>query len=287
VRTRIVGSFIFAAALLAGLSITPTPATAQGKGGGKGKVAPADPRQSQPVPKLPNGKPDFSGTWDHPRTGDLGKPAQGCVGGTAGCSWMPEETISGCIAKKESCVPFTEFGKAELKKEHFDYGVHCLPWGYVRSWGTPYPLQIVQNNDVFAILFEQNNMFHIVPTSANAKFRDDMESSWMGESISHWDGDTLVVETKGFNGQTWLDTAPETPALETTTVVERFTRPDFTHIVKEMTVTDPKMYTKPWKGTMTIALMAPGRDRILEYSCDENNKEVTEGHVTDIWTKKK
>jgi len=281
VKLRYWSSMIFAVACLVGLGMLATTSPAQeqakqGKGKGKRPPEPPDPRQSQAVPKLPNGHPDLGGVWDHPRTGDLGKQANGCVGQTAGCSWVPDGP-----------VPFTEFGKAEQTREHFDYGVHCLPWGYVRSWGTPYPLQIVQTNDVFAILFEQNNMFHIVPTTPGAAFPPDLEPNWMGTSIAHWEGDALVVETKGFNGVTWLDTAPETPAQETTSVVEKFTRPDFTHLIKDTTITDPKMYSKPWHGVMTNVLMKPGQDHILEYSCDENNKEVVEGHVTDIWTKKK
>jgi len=268
-------SFVLAAAVMAGLSLAPTPAGAQGEGKkGNGGPGPVDPRQSQPVPRLPNGKPDLSGIWDHPRTTDLGKAANGCVATTRGCSWKPDGPI-----------PFTEFGKAEQTKHHFDYGVHCLPWGYVRSWGTPYPLEIVQNNNRFAILFEQNNMFHIVPTDGTKLASPaDLTPTWMGSSVGYWDGDTLVVETRGFNGQTWLDTAPETPAEETTSVIERFTRPDFTHLVKDTTIIDEKMYTKPAHGVMVNVLMKPG-SQILEYSCDENNKEITEGHVTDEWTK--
>lgn len=269
---------VFGAAVAVGLSFAPTPAAGQGQGKGKGNggAAPVDPRQSQAVPRLPNGKPDLSGIWDHPRTFDLGKESAGCVGTTPGCTWKPDGP-----------VPFTEFGKAEQTKHHFDYGLHCLPWGYVRSWGTPYPVEIIQNNIRFDLLFEQNNMFHIVPTDGTALPGDgELQPTWMGQSVGHWDGDALVVETKGFNGQTWLDTAPETPAQETTSVVERFTRPDFTHLIKDTTISDPKMYSKAWHGVMTNVLMKPG-SQILEYSCDENNKELLEGHVTDEWTKKK
>src|SRR5580692_3650098 len=114
-------SIVFAAAAVAAF-IALVPGAAQGQGKGKGG-APADPRQSQAVQKLPNGKPDLSGIWDHPRTFDLGMASAGCVGETRGCSWKPD-----------GLVPFSEFGKAEQTRHHFDYGLHCLPWGYVRSW---------------------------------------------------------------------------------------------------------------------------------------------------------
>src|SRR4051794_13172031 len=81
----------------------------------------------QSVPRLPDGKPDLSGVWDHPRVTDIGTNAEGkCAGETPGC----KSTGFGEW-------PFTPYGAAEFKKEKFDYGVHCLPWGYVRSWATP------------------------------------------------------------------------------------------------------------------------------------------------------
>src|SRR5215470_96227 len=112
--------------------------------------------QAQPVPRLANGKPDLSGVWDHPRVGDMSKDMNGrCVGGTPGCSSIGAHDLDSLL---------TPFGSAENQKPKFDYGVHCLPWGYVRSWGTPYPQELIQNANRLAILFEQNNMFHVVPT---------------------------------------------------------------------------------------------------------------------------
>src|SRR6516162_4290267 len=110
--------------------------------------------------------------------------------------------------------------------------------------------------------------------------------TWLGDSVGHWEGDTLVVDTIGFNGQTWLDTEPERLTSDALHVVERFSRPDFEHINYEVTVSDPKMYTKPWTNTRVFVLMKPGQE-LLEYSCEENNKEITEGHVSDALTQKK
>jgi hypothetical protein len=284
-RTRIVSSILATAAALAMVSLMTVPSVAQegGKKEGKKKGArpapPPDPRTSQPVPRLPNGKPDLSGIWDHPRVGDVAAdvPMGFCVGGTYGC-----DSKSSADGK----LPFTPFGEAQEKRtDKFDYGVHCLPWGYTRAWGTPYPVEVVQNNNRFAILFEQNNMFHIVPTDGTPLPKDPDET-WMGTSVGHWDGDTLVVETIGFNGQTWLDTGKETPTTNQMRVTEKFTRPDFTHLTYVVTIEDPKMYTKPFTNTRTMVLMKPG-SQILEYSCDENNKETKEGHITDQWTQKK
>jgi hypothetical protein len=232
---------------------------------------------SKPVPRLANGKPDLSGVWDHPRVGDVSKDVNGrCAGGTGGCSSIGAHDLDSTL---------TPFGKAENAKPKFDYGVHCLPWGYVRSWGTPYPAELVQKPEKLAILFEQNNMFHVVPTDGRDHSKN-LYPTWLGDSVGHWEGDTLVVDTIGFNGETWLDTQPERLTSDALHVVERFSRPDYDHIQYEITASDPKMYTKPWKNTRVFVLMAPGQE-LLEYSCDENNKEITEGHITDSWTKKK
>ena len=233
--------------------------------------------QSKPVPRMANGKPDLSGVWDHPRVADVSKDYDGrCAGATPGCSSKGAKDIDSTL---------TAYGKTENAKPKFDYGVHCLPWGYVRSWGTPYPAEIFQRPEKMAILFEQNNMFHVVPTDGRDHPKQ-LYPSWLGDSVGHWEGDTLVVDTLGFNGQTWLDTEPERLTSDALHVVERFSRPDFDHIRYEVTVSDPKMYTKPWTNTRVFVLMKPGQE-LLEYSCEENNKEITEGHVSDALTQKK
>src|SRR5690348_10004200 len=166
-RMRLGSSLIAAAALLAGLCVVSLPAAAQSGAAG----------QNQEVPRLPNGKPDLSGVWDHPRVGDLSKDVNGrCVGNTPGCS---------SIGFKDLDSLLTPYGKAENAKAKFDYGVHCLPWGYVRSWGTPYPVELVQKNNKLAILFEQNNMFHVVPTDGRGHPKE-LEATWLGNSVGKW-----------------------------------------------------------------------------------------------------
>ncbi len=234
-------------------------------------------QSGKPVPKLANGKPDLSGVWDHPRVGDMSKDYSGrCAGGTPGCSSIGAHDLDALL---------TPFGKAENAKEKFDYGVHCLPWGYVRSWETPYPAEIVQKPEKFVVLFEQNNMFHVVPTDGRDHPKN-LYPTWLGDSVGHWEGDTLVVDTIGSNGQTWLDTERERLTSDKLHVIERFSRPDFEHLNYEVTIDDPVMYTRPFKNTRVMVLMKPGQE-LMEYSCDENNKEINEGHISDSWTKKK
>jgi len=236
------------AAVIASLTLIPIPTVAQSGA-------------AKPVPRLANGKPDFTGIWDHPRVGDVGKDANGrCAGETPGC----KSTGAG------DPLPFTPLGKAENeRKDKWDYGAHCMPWGYVRSYGTPYPHAYVHTPDRLAILWEQDNAYHMVPTDGR-QLPEDLEPSWRGTSVGHWDGDTLVIDTTGFNGRTWLDTAQH-PHSDQLRVTERMTRPDYDHINYEITMEDPKFYSKPLKNTRVFVLMKPGQE-LYEYSCSENNR---------------
>ena len=99
----------------------------------------------------------------------------------------------------------------------------------------------------------------------------DPNPSWMGYSIGKWDRDSLVVETSGFNGKTWLDQAGH-PATEALQVTERFRRPDFGHLTIEVTINDPKAYTKPWTVMEGMNLLAD--TDLLEFVCNENNRDI-------------
>jgi len=234
-------------AVAAGFALTSIPTAAQS---GSGK----------PAPRLSNGKPDFTGTWDHPRVGDVSKDVKGrCAGETAGCS----STSSGELS-------FTPLGKAENdKKDKWDYGAHCMPWGYVRSYQTPFPHAYVSHPDRLVVMWEQDNAFHVVPTDGR-RLPVDLEPSWRGTSAGHWEGDTLVIETAGFNGRTWIDTA-EHPHSDQLKVVERMSMSDYDHINYEVTMEDPKFYTKPIKNTRVFVRMKAGQE-LYEYSCAENNR---------------
>jgi hypothetical protein len=103
------------------------------------------------------------------------------------------------------------------------------------------------------------------------------DRTFMGESIGRWDGDALVIDTIGFNDRTWLDTAghPHSDALH---VTERYQLTDANHIAYDVTVDDAKMYTRPWSNHRVLDRLKPG-DRLMEYSCEENNKDRDEGHL--------
>jgi hypothetical protein len=261
-RNRFVAALCVVAATVAVLSVV-APLGAQGRGGAPAVVIPPEGPAKGPIPRLPNGKPDFSGTFDHPRVGDITKPANGCAGGTPGCASVSDTAE----------ISFTPAGAAEQKKEpKFDYGLFCLPWGYTRSTQTPYPHGYMQNNNQLVILWEQDNFFHVVPTDGKP-LPADLEPTWMGTSTGKWEGDALVIETAGFHPKTWVDTA-EHVFSDQLRVVERMAYIDKDHIRYEVMWTDPKFWTKPIKNTRIFSRMSTP---LLEYSCEENNKEIREG----------
>ena len=278
-------AMLVSASVIAALGLLPTPAAAQpGAGSATRKAAPIDPRQSQPVPRLANGKPDFSGVWDHPRVTDFAVNSNVCAAGSIGC-----ESIS------SGPLPYTAAGlAANNQKLKFDHTALCLPWGYLRSWNGLYPNQIIQSTEALGMFFEQNNNFKIIPTDGRPQPKD-VDPTWFGHSVGHWEGDVLVIDTIGFNGETWLDTGvdikddPRAAPHVTTTAMhmtERMSRPDFTHLRTEITIEDPNLYTAPIKNTRTYVLMKPGSE-VMEFSCEDNNKEVTEHHLVEFGTKPK
>jgi hypothetical protein len=258
------------------------------------------PRQQAPTPHAPDGwqrpvilpeKPnaapaprhDISGTWE-PANG----PGEGIQG--TGSKSMPAD------GKHEP--PYTPLGLELLSRSKPGNGnrevlpadiddpvFFCNPQGMPRE--DLYELretQILQTPSKLVILYEFDKIWRVVWLDGR-EFPKDPEPRWFGYSVGKWvDDTTLVVDTVGTDERTWVDKAGR-PHSGDLRIEERFHRVDHDHLELTVTIDDPKMYTKPWKNTRTFVLMKPGQE-ILEYSCDENNKEITEGHVKDEWTKK-
>lgn len=214
---------------------------------------------SADIPRLPDGKPNLNGIWDHP--------------------YVPDVSKDGNNQKGAGPLPFTPWGADNFKNydpAKFDYTGHCLPFGLMRSQNVGgYPIQIMQYGDYIAYLFEQSTWFHVI--AMNRDHPAHLEPTWFGDSVGKWDGDTLVVDTRGFNGKTRLDTIGH-PHSDQLHVVERISFIDRDHLNYEVTVEDPKTFTKSWKNTRTYWRMKPGQE-LIEYSCEENNRDLTEGHL--------
>jgi len=227
-----------------GASTSPAGAGGLTTGRGRGPAVPQG-----PAPKLPDGRPDFSGVWQG--GGPVGDLAQG----------MP----------KGEAVPLNEAGKALMasRQSGDDPEANCLPTGVPRT--APYPWRMLQTATHVFILFEGNIHSYRQIFVDGRKHPDDPDPTWYGHSIGHYEGQTLVVDTIGFNDRFWFDFRGH-PHSEKLHTVERYTRTNFGTVVVETTITDPTYYTKPFTISFT-ARLRPGEE-LMEYICQENEQDA-------------
>ena len=251
---------------------TPRPGAAGGVEGGRApngfRREPAGP-PAGPAPRLPDnpfygvnaGKPDFGGLakgmWQVPYIIDMQKQGRAPDGGPVVVPFTP-------LAKKI----FDERTETHSKDDPEGY---CLPPGVPRMMYTPYPTEIFQMPDRILFIYEGGaHVWRIIWMDGRQQPKDP-NPNYLGYSVGHWEGDTLVVDTIGMNERTWLDAAGH-PHGEKLHVTEKFTRPDSNTLRLEATIDDPDYYTKPWT-VVTTARWAPGQE-LMEYICQENNKDM-------------
>jgi hypothetical protein len=154
-----------------------------------------------------------------------------------------------------------------------DPEARCLMPGLPRIVNMPMPMQIIQTPQEVAILYEAFHSFRVIPTDGRGHIDKKQMASdglYLGDSIGHWEDDTLVVDVTDFNDVTWLDNGGgiHSDALH---VTERYRRPDRDTLLYQATLDDPKVFTKPWTVNWTLKLR-PG-ERLMEYECLENNQD--------------
>ena len=222
---------------------------------------------SAPVPRL-DGKPDLSGIWQV--QGDARAP-----GGLFGLGEsLNSRYFRDVLADyKPEERPLTPFG-AELLRQHqqpgaFNPTLNCLPDGVPHGDLLPEPFKILHSKGVIVMLYEVETTFRQIFMDGR-KHPTDMSPAWQGYSVGRWEGDTLVVDTAGFNDRGWLD-ARGTGHSEAMRVEERFRRRDYGHMDLTITITDPKVFTKPITFTVVEELL-PDTD-LLEHYCLENEKD--------------
>lgn len=281
-------TLISAAAVLVSLAlVSPLDTWAQrgggrgGRGGG-GRGANAEP--AGPTPLLPDGKPDLTGHWAEPYTNDMARGGVLDPVTREPLTWEHQgEALADAAAENRRFdLPYTELGLQRWKEydpaANGDYAGSCMPFGMSRNINSPHGLYIVHSEKTLAFLFEQNTWFHLVPIDGFFEWPDDIPPAWNGYSTAHWDGDTLVIETKNFNGYSKLDTNghPHSTGLVLTNTLRRLDEQTIEHTV---TVHDPKMYTTDWMNLRTWRLRGDD-DVLMEYSCEENNLGLYEGTIT-------
>jgi hypothetical protein len=220
------------------------------------------------VPRLPDGKPNMNAPA--PKTAD-GKPDLSGIWEPNGIKYL----INIAADLKPQDVPFKPEAAALYKERVQTFGkddpdARCLPSGMPRKDAITSPYKIIQQPGEIVFLYESRTTFRQVFTDGRA-LPVDPQPTWDGYSVGHWEGDTLVVETKGMNGLTWLDSNGH-PLSDTMHLTEKFRRPDFGHMEIEITIDDPKNYTKPWTVKENPHLLVD--TDLIEYICNENEKDL-------------
>src|SRR5579863_7482325 len=231
------------------------------------KAADGSPNLTAPAPRTPDGKPDLSGIWT------MMCPT---AGGPTMC--LPERFVSREFAdigrSLDGGLPFQPWAADIVKARRAENGkddpfTHCLPGTVARIHTVPFLRKIVQTPGLVIFLSEANASYRQIFTDGRP-LPEDPDPSWNGYSTGHWDGDTLVVETNGFRDGQWLDRFGS-PLTDQAKMTEKFQRVNYGTLKIELTVDDPKAYTRPWtvRLTQSIAL----NTELMDYICLENERD--------------
>jgi hypothetical protein len=224
-----------------------------------------------PVGRTPEGKPDMQGFWagrfnaaifevqNHPVAKRGVGPGKGAI-----------------VDPPDGLIPYQP-AAAEKAKDLFEHHIylepeaHCFPSGVPHQAYTQFGFQILQSPGYLTMVWEFAHTYRIIPTDGRPHIPANIKL-FMGDSVGHWEGDTLVIDTTNQNGRTWFDMAANftTPSMH---VVERITPVDTNTINYEATVEDPTIYTKPWKIAGTFGRnLEPGYEQ-MESACVEGNRD--------------
>jgi hypothetical protein len=207
-----------------------------------------------PAPKRADGHPDLTGIWSAVRTYSRDLGSQLVSGEIPYQPWARELAAA----------------RADGSQSVLDPPAACLPQGVPRLGGAPAPWKLVQTDDLIVLVYEAFNLWRQVFLDGR-RLSTDVQPAWLGYSIGHWDDDTLVVETRGFNGKAWLDQVGN-PSTEQLRTIERIRRIDYGHLEREVTIDDPGAYTRPW--TVKQQFMLLPETELLEFICNENNQDL-------------
>jgi hypothetical protein len=234
------------------------------------RLADGTPDLEAPTPRTADGRPDLSGVWlnewfyggrvRQPPVSPPGEP--------------PAGSFSNIGAGYEEGLPFQPWALAlrdarreQNSKDNPD--AHCLPMGLMQFHEHPQPRKLVQTRDVLLILYEGNAGVRQIFTDGRRLPTNDPQPWWYGYSTGRWDGETLVVETTGFRDGGWLDIWGS-PLTDAARITERFRRLNYGTMKIDVTIDDPKAYTKPFSVRVNQRIMVDGE--LIEFICNENNK---------------
>jgi hypothetical protein len=244
------------------------PASAQWTGvptAGVPKNADGSPNLSAPAPRAADGKPDLSGVWRPDRNQKC--PPDGCPD-----NQMSEQFLDLGWGLKDG-LPYQPWAADVVKRRaeiagKDDPTSHCFPGGLVRLHTYPTYSKIVQTSRLIVILSEREVTYRQIFLDGRPLPKDPLPT-WKGYSVGRWDGDTLVVESSGFRGEDiWLD-RKGSPVTEAATITERIRRVNYGRLETQLTINDPKAYTRPFTVTLNEYLEPDAE--LMDFVCLEND----------------
>lgn len=245
------------------------------------RTSTGQPDFAAPAPRTPDGKPDLSGIWDNGRnTGGarggaatLGLPGTTVPAPAAANAGPPAATFFNVGAGFSAGLPFQDWAAELVKSRMADNSKDnpdalCLPMGFMQFHTHSQPRKIVQTPDMLLIIYEANSGLRQIFMDGRPLPGKDAEPWWYGYSVGKWDGDTLVVETTGFIDNIWLDVRGS-PLTGQGKVIERFRRVNYGNLEIEITVDDPKAYTRAWTVKVSQRLFID--TELIEFICEERD----------------
>jgi hypothetical protein len=228
------------------------------------------PNLAAPAPRTADGKPDLSGLWEPAARAPVGGGSTFLAGGSPGDPQFRDigMNVTGGLPFQPWAAELVKARRADESKDAPD--TYCQPLGLVLMHTHPYPRKVIQVPGLLLILFERDTAYRQIFTDGRP-LPVDPQPGFNGYSTGKWDGDTLVVESIGFKDGLWLDVYGS-PLTEAAKVTERFRRPSFGKLEIDITIDDPKAYTKPWSVKVYQAL-AIDTD-VIEFVCLENEKDI-------------
>jgi hypothetical protein len=266
---------IHAAGLMTVLAVFSVPLSAQWPSHptpGVPRAADGKPNLTGPAPRTADGKPDLSGLWENTwmiQSRRQTPPPSPTTGGP------PVATFANVGAGFKEGLPLQPWAAEVLKKRHEENSKDnpdalCLPMGLMQFHLHPQPRKIIQTPTLIAILYEGNAGTRQIYMDGRSLPGSDAQPWWYGYSIGKWEGDTLVVETTNFRDGGWLDIwgSPLTDAAKMT---ERYRRVNFGVLEIDVTIDDPKAYTKPFTVRVDQRIIVD--TEMIEFICNENNRD--------------
>jgi hypothetical protein len=223
---------------------------------------------------MADGKPDFSGIWTtaepNRRGGAASNDAPADPSGITASRQMANIGVDlpGGLPYQPWLVPIVKERTANLAKD--DPHIKCLPDNFLRAYGLPHLLKFIHTPSLLVVLNEMNAGYRQVFTDARP-LPEDPTPSWQGYSSARWSGDTLVIDTIGVRDDTWIDWNGSV-LTQAAKVREQMRRQDFGHLEIQVTVDDPKAYTKPWTVTLKERIVVD--TDLIDEICLENEQSL-------------